>query len=228
MKPIKALQRWLRHLVVFFFGSTIIAVVALRWLPVYVTPLMLIRCYEQASRGEKVRLRHHWVPLRDITPDMAMAVVASEDQLFHEHHGFDFNAIGSAWEESRQGRRQRGASTISQQTAKNVFLWPAHSWLRKGLEAYFTVLIELTWSKQRIMEVYLNSIEMGDGIYGAEAVAQQHFSTTAAKLTRQQCALVAASLPNPLRFDSAHPTPYMLKRQTWIMRQMRQLRTVEQ
>lgn len=223
MKLLRRVQHWLRDIVIFFFASTILAVVAYRWLPVYVTPLMLIRCYQQASRGETVRLRHHWVPLEDISKYLPVAVMASEDQLFMEHHGFDFDAIGAAIDEHRKGKRQRGASTISQQTAKNVFLWPAQSWVRKGLEAYFTVLMELCWSKQRIMEVYLNSIEMGDGIYGAEAVAQQHFTTTAAKLTRQQCALIAATLPNPLRYDSSDPSAYMLRRQTWIMRQMKHI-----
>lgn len=223
MKPLKTIQRWLRRIVIFFFASTILAIVAYRWLPVYLTPLMLIRCSQQASRGEKVRLRHHWVPLEQMSKYMPVAVIASEDQLFMQHHGFDFNAIGQAIDEGRRGKRQRGGSTISQQTAKNVFLWPAQSWVRKGLEAYFTVLIELCWSKQRIIEVYLNSIEMGDGIYGAEAVAQQHFATSADKLTRQQCALIAATLPNPLRFDSSHPSPYVLRRQTWIMRQMKHI-----
>ena len=223
MKLLKTIQRWLQCIVIFFFASTILAVVAYRWLPVYVTPLMFIRCYQQASRGEAVRMRHHWVPLSEISKYMPVAVMASEDQRFLEHHGFDFDAIDKAIQERQSGKRQRGGSTISQQTAKNVFLWPRASWLRKGLEAYFTVLIELCWSKQRIMEVYLNSIEMGDGIYGAEAVAQWHFSTTAANLTRPQCALIAATLPNPLRFSSKNPSSYMLRRQTWIMRQMKHI-----
>ena len=217
----KKLQKGLRWLVILFFASSIGAVVLYRWLPVYVTPLMLIRCAQQVGHGEKIRLRHHWVPLEEISPSMPVAVMASEDQLFMEHHGFDFNAIEQAWEEHQRGKRQRGGSTISQQTAKNVFLWPSHSWLRKGLETYFTALIELCWSKQRIMEVYLNSIEMGDGIYGAEAVAQWHFRCTAAQLTRQQCALIAATLPNPLHFSSQSPSAYVLRRQTWILRQMK-------
>ena len=197
-----------------------------RWLPVYVTPLMLIRCAQQVGHGEKIRLRHHWVPLEETSKYLPVAVMASEDQLFMKHHGFDLNAIGLAWKDHQRGKRQRGASTISQQTAKNVFLWPAHSWLRKGLEAYFTALIELCWSKQRIMEVYLNSIEMGDGIYGSEAVAQWHFHCTAAQLTRQQCALIAATLPNPLRFSSQTPSPYVLRRQSWILRQMKHINTL--
>ena len=213
---------------IFFFASTILTVVAYRWLPVYVTPLMVIRCVEQIGRGEQIRLRHHWVPLNEMSKYMPVAVMASEDQRFMEHHGFDFEAIDKAIQENKAGKRQRGGSTISQQTAKNVFLWPSHSWVRKGLEAYFTALIELIWSKQRIMEVYLNSIEMGDGIYGAEAVAQWHFHCTAAKLTRNNCALIAATLPNPLKFSSKEPSPYMLKRQTWIMRQMKHIDLLDQ
>jgi len=223
VKILKKLQCWLQRVVIFFFASTILAVVAYRWIPVYFTPLMFIRCYQQVSRGEEVRMRHHWVPLSEMSKYMPVAVMASEDQRFMEHHGFDFDAIDKAIKEHQDGKRQRGGSTISQQTAKNVFLWPEASWVRKGLEAYFTVLIELCWSKQRIMEVYLNSIEMGDGIYGAEAVAQWHFATTAAGLTRQQCALIAATLPNPLRFSSKNPSKYMLRRQTWIMRQMKHI-----
>jgi len=220
---LKTIQKWLRWLVVFFFASSIGMVLIYRFLPVYVTPLMIIRCGQQVGRGEQLRLRHHWVPLDEMSIYMPVAVIASEDQRFMEHKGFDFDAIEKAIDENRKGKRQRGASTITQQTAKNVFLWHGHSWVRKGLEAYFTFLIELFWSKQRIMEVYLNSIEMGDGIYGAEAVAQWHFHCTAAQLTRPQCALIAATLPNPLRFSSKNPSNYMLKRQTWIMRQMKHI-----
>jgi monofunctional biosynthetic peptidoglycan transglycosylase len=220
---LKTIQKWLRWLVIFFFASSIGMVLIYRFLPVYVTPLMLIRCGQQVGRGEQLRLRHHWVSLDEMSIYMPVAVIASEDQRFMEHKGFDFDAIEKAIDENRKGKRQRGASTITQQTAKNVFLWHGHSWVRKGLEAYFTFLIELCWSKQRIMEVYLNSIEMGDGIYGAEAVAQWHFHCTAAQLTRPQCALIAATLPNPLRFSSKNPSNYMLKRQTWIMRQMKHI-----
>jgi len=188
---------------------------------VYVTPLMLIRCVQQVSHGEKLRLRHHWVAMEDISGHLPVAVISSEDQNFLEHHGFDFDAIGKAIDEHRRGKKQRGASTISQQTAKNVFLWPSGGWFRKGLEVYFTALIELMWNKHRIMEVYLNSIEMGDGIYGAEAVSQLHFGYSARELTRANAALIAATLPNPLRFSSKNPSSYMLRRQSWIMRQMR-------
>lgn len=219
----KNIQKWLQRLVIFFFVSTILTVVAYRWLPVYVTPLMVIRCAQQVKHGQTIRLHHHWVPLDSMSKYMPVAVMASEDQLFLEHHGFDFNAIGQAVKEAQAGKRQRGGSTISQQTAKNVFLWPAQSWVRKGLEVYFTALIELIWGKHRIMEVYLNSIEMGDGIYGTEAVAQGHFHCTASELTRANCALIAATLPNPLRYSSKEPSAYMLKRQTWIMRQMKHI-----
>ena len=149
-----------------------------------------------------------------------MAVIASEDNRFAEHNGFDFKEIEKAIKVNETRKRKRGASTISQQTAKNVFLWPQSSWLRKGFEVYFTFLIEIFWSKERIMEVYLNSIEMGNGIYGAQAAAKYKFHTTAAKLSKEQSALIAATLPNPIRFDSAHPTPYILKRQKQIMRLM--------
>ena len=223
MKLIRRIQKWLQWLVIIVFSSSILTVVAYRWLPVYITPLMVIRCVQQVRHGEHLRLRHHWVPLDSMSLYMPIAVMASEDQRFLEHHGFDFNAIQQAIKENKRRKRQRGGSTISQQTAKNVFLWPASSWLRKGLEVYFTALIELVWGKERIIEVYLNSIEMGDGIYGAEAVAQLHFGRSASELTRANCALIAATLPSPLRFSSKNPSAYMLKRQTWIMRQMRHI-----
>lgn len=178
-KTMKKIRRYIRNLLLFFFISTIGAVILYRFLPVYITPLMVIRVVEQVFQGEKPRLHHSWVSFENISRHLPMAVIASEDNRFAEHHGFDFKAIQQAIEEKKKGKKQRGASTISQQTAKNVFLWPESSWIRKGFEAYFTVLIELFWSKERIMEVYLNSIEMGDGIYGAEAVAKHHFNTTA-------------------------------------------------
>jgi monofunctional biosynthetic peptidoglycan transglycosylase len=152
---------------------------------------------------------------------LPVAVMASEDQRFLDHDGFDFIEIDKALEERRAGKRYRGGSTISQQTAKNVFLWPQASWVRKGLEAYFTVLIELLWGKRRIMEVYLNSIEMGEGIYGAQAVAEEHFNKDAKDLTRSECALIAATLPNPRKFSSKSPSSYMLKRQSRILKEMK-------
>ena len=220
IQKIKQIIMWI---VVAFFASTILSVVALRWLPVYFTPLMFIRLAEQVDEGKSMTLHHHWVPLEEISPSLPTAVMASEDARFLEHHGFDYKAIEQAAMRNMKHpeKRKLGASTISQQTAKNVFLWPGRSWVRKGFEVYFTTLIELMWTKQRIMEVYLNSIEMGDGIYGADAVAEHHFNTTAEQLTKAQCALIAASLPNPRRFNSARPSGYMLKRQARILREMR-------
>lgn len=220
---IQKIKQTIKWIVVAFFASTILSVVALRWLPVYFTPLMFIRLGQQVDEGKSMTLHHHWVPMEQISPSLPVAVMASEDARFSEHHGFDYKAIEhAAMRNMKHPEKQKlGASTISQQTAKNVFLWPGRSWVRKGFEVYFTLLIELMWSKERIMEVYLNSIEMGDGIYGADAVAEWHFNTTAANLTKAQCALIAASLPNPRRFNSARPSGYMLKRQARILREMR-------
>ena len=206
-----------------FFASTILSVVALRFIPVVVTPLMLIRCYEQLKAGEELKLSHDWEPLSNISKDLPIAVMSSEDAKFLDHHGFDFEAIEKAAERNQKHpeKQKLGASTITQQTAKNVFLWPGRTWVRKGLEVYFTSLIELMWPKERIMEVYLNSIEMGDGIYGAQAVAEEHFNTDAKSLTKAQCALIAATLPNPRRFSSKNPSAYMLKRQKRILREMK-------
>ena len=206
-----------------FFASTILSVAVLRWVPVWFTPLMFIRLSQQLSSGKELKLHHHWIPLDKISPSLPTAVMASEDARFLEHHGFDYKAIEQAAMRNikHPEKRKLGASTISQQTAKNVFLWPGRSWIRKGFEVYFTTLIEIMWPKQRIMEVYLNSIEMGDGIYGADAVAQWHFNTTAEHLSKSQCALIAVSLPNPRKFNSANPSSYMLKRQRRILQEMK-------
>jgi len=163
---------------------------------------------------------HDWESSSHISNNLKRAVIASEDQRFFEHWGFDTKQIQKAIRQNQYRKRPRGASTISQQTAKNVFLWPRSSWYRKGLEVYFTVLIEVFWSKDRILEVYLNSMETGNGIYGAESVARYHFHTTAEQLTRRQAALIAATLPNPRRFNSEHPSGYVIRRQGQILRQM--------
>jgi len=217
---IKKTMLWI---VVAFFASTILSVAVLRFVPVWFTPLMFIRLAQQATEGRELTLHHHWVPLEEIAPSLPTAVMASEDARFQEHHGFDYKAIEhAAMRNIKHPKKNKlGASTISQQTAKNVFLWPGRSWVRKGFEVYFTTLIEVMWSKERIMEVYLNSIEMGDGIYGADAVAEHHFQTTADQLTKGQCALIAVSLPNPRRMNSARPSAYMLKRQKRILREMK-------
>ncbi len=218
LKKIKKTCQWV---VVLFFSTTILAVVAYRFIPVYFTPLMFIRCFQQVTEGKSITLHHHWVSLDKISPHMPVAVMASEDARFLQHHGFDFEAIQHAARNNANGGKVHGASTISQQTAKNVFLWPGRSWTRKGFEAYFTFLIEMLWSKQRIMEVYLNSIEMGAGIYGADAVAEYHFDKKAKDLFRDECALIAATLPNPIRFSSLHPSAYIKKRQHKIEHNMK-------
>lgn len=169
---------------------------------------------------QEVVLKHKWVPLGKISPKLQLAVVCSEDQNYLKHYGFDWEAIEKAMAHNEKSKKIRGASTISQQTAKNVFLWPGRSYIRKGFEAYFTLLIEWMWSKERIMEVYLNSIEMGRGIYGAEAAATHWFKTSAAKLNRDQSAAIAAILPNPLKFKANPASPYIAKRKAWIQQQM--------
>ncbi|MCI5507321.1 MAG: monofunctional biosynthetic peptidoglycan transglycosylase [Bacteroidales bacterium] len=221
MFTFKTITKILKWLAVGFLAISVLSVLVYRWVPVYVTPLMLIRCGESIIDGKTPAIHHRWVPLEEMSKYMPVAVIASEDANFLSHHGFDFDAIRSAAKDMKEGKRRRGASTISQQTAKNVFLTPSSTWLRKGLEAYFTVLIELLWSKERIMEVYLNSIEMGPQIYGVEAVALRHFGCQASELTRANCALIAATLPNPLKFSSLKPSRYMRKRQKQIEHEMR-------
>ena len=220
----KLLRNIVAGIVAAFFASTILAVVFYKVFPVWVTPLMVIQSVKTTSFWH-----HTWVPLRDISHDMPVAVMASEDQRFLSHHGFDFDAIQSAVKKNkRAGRNKYGASTISQQTAKNVFLWPGRSWVRKGLEVYFTTLIEFIWGKERIMEVYLNSIEMGRNIYGVEACAHYNFrGKTAKELSRRDCALIAATLPNPREFSSKDPSSYMYKRQAFILRQMKYVKWTE-
>lgn len=190
---------------------SVLWVLVLKWVPVWVTPLMISRSIEYRQDGN-FHTRKHWRRLERISPEMAKAVIASEDNRFFTHHGFDWEEIDNALEAHRHGKRLRGASTISQQTAKNVFLLPSKTWVRKGLEAYFTVLIEAIWGKRRILEVYLNVAEMGRGIYGAEAAAEAHFGITASKLSRHQACLIAACLPNPISRNASRPGPYTLSR----------------
>ncbi|MBR4590238.1 MAG: monofunctional biosynthetic peptidoglycan transglycosylase [Bacteroidaceae bacterium] len=220
MKKIVKFCMWV---VILFLGLSVGTTLLYKYVPVPVSPLMIIRLFEQMKDGEQLKLAHRWVPMDSISSELPRAVWASEDQNFFKHNGFDFEAIEKAIEESEKKGKLRGASTISQQTAKNVFLWPSSTYTRKVFEAYFTVLIETFWSKQRIMEVYLNTIEMGRGIYGAEAVAMEHFGCHASDLNQNQSALIAASLPNPLKMNSGAPSGYMYKRQGQIKRQMRNL-----
>lgn len=218
-KYVRIAFRWMLYGILVFFISSVLFVLLYAFVNPPVTPLMVIRSFQQLFNGEKMVLKKDWVPIREISPTLQLAVVASEDNRFLEHHGFDFEAIEKAkdFNEKKKGKKMRGASTISQQTAKNVFLWPQRSWIRKGLEAWFTVLIELVWSKERIMEVYLNVIETGKGIYGAEKASQIFFSKPASKLTASEAALLAAILPNPLKWSPAKPTRYLLSRQQWIL-----------
>lgn len=206
-----------------FFGSTILAVVLFSFINPPVTPLMVKRAFIKKTDGTRVGIHKDWVSYKKISPHMIRAVVASEDNRFTEHWGIDIQAVQKAVDYNKRHKRKRGASTITQQVAKNVFLWPARTYIRKGLELYFTVLIEAIWSKKRIMVVYLNVMETGNGIYGVEAAAQKYFKKPASKLTRSQAALIAASLPNPRGRNPARPTAYMLRRQAKILDLMRKI-----
>ncbi|MFV0467835.1 MAG: monofunctional biosynthetic peptidoglycan transglycosylase [Dysgonomonas sp.] len=223
----KKVFKWIGKILVALFLFSILQVLLGKFIPIYYTPLMVWNNTKQLLSGSKPVCEHQWVSLDKISPKLPLAVVASEDNLYLEHSGFDFDQIEIAMNEAEKGKRQRGASTISQQTAKNVFLFPAHSFIRKGLEAYYTVLIEFIWGKERIMEVYLNSIEMGENIYGAEAVAQNHFRKSAKNLTASECAMIAATLPNPKKFNSAKPSSYMLKRRAKILSLMGKVSPVD-
>jgi len=204
-----------------FFAVSIVSVIVFRWVPIPVTPLMLIRCVEQKMDDKEMKLDKTWKPLEELSPHLQLAVVCCEDQNYLKHNGFDFGAIEKAMKHNKTSKKKRGASTISQQVAKNVFLWPSRSWVRKGFEVYFTFLIEVFWSKERIMEVYLNVIEMGDGIYGAEAASQTYFKKSAISISKRQAASIAVTLPNPRKFNAKKPTTYLNKRINWAMQQMR-------
>jgi monofunctional biosynthetic peptidoglycan transglycosylase len=219
----RRLLQLLRYALVMSLGLVLVYA----FVPVPYSGMMVERQLTAWWQGKtNYQLRHQWVPLAQMSRHVLQAVVASEDQKFLEHRGFDVQAIENALVYNSKGKKIRGASTISQQTSKNVFLWSGRSWLRKGLETGFTLLIEAAWGKPRILEVYLNSIEFGPGVFGVEAAAQHYFSTSAAKLTRQQAALLVTVLPNPHRFLLNRPSPYMLKRQQWVLKQMRQLGSV--
>ncbi len=204
-------------------AMSFVTVLALRWIRPTTTALMVERRAGALLRGRAYQVRYEWVEWRRISPQAAVAVVAAEDQRFPDHFGFDVESIQKAIDAHERGRRLRGASTISQQVAKNLFLWSGRSFVRKGLEAYFTALIELTWPKRRILEVYLNVVELGDGVFGVEAASRRYFRKPAARLTPGEAALLAAVLPNPLRFHVDRPSAYVQERQGWILEQMGQL-----
>lgn len=224
---IRKIWKWLKRIVFAFFALSILSTIAFRFIPVPVTPLMVIRCTEQVFSGEFPSIKKNWKSIDNISPNLVLAVIASEDQKFAEHFGFDFESIEKVMKQNeklkKRGKPIKGGSTISQQCAKNVFLFPQRSYLRKGLEVYFTFLIEMIWSKKRIMEVYLNVIEMGNGIYGAEAASKSYFNKQSKNLTASEAALIAAILPNPRKWNAAKPTGYINKRKNWILRQMRHL-----
>ena len=199
-----------------FVVASLVWVTLLKWVPVRVTPLMVRRSV-QFAREEGFHTRQRWKPLEEISPEMVKAVITCEDNKFASHHGFDWGEIHAMWKEhTEKGKRIRGCSTISQQTAKNVFTWGTQTWVRKGFEWYWTFLIEMIWGKERIMEVYLNVVEMGKGIYGAEAAARKYYGIPAASLNRNQAVAIAVCLPSPLKYNPTAPTSYLLKRQRQI------------
>ena len=221
------LKRFLWKSLLWFFGISIFLVLVFKWIPVPFTPLMITRAIEQKLGGKEMTCSHDWVSIDKISLDMQKAVIASEDGNFLKHNGFDFKAMQKAFKNNNRGKKLKGGSTISQQTAKNVFLWQGRSYIRKGLEAYFTFLIELVWGKQRIMEVYLNSIEMGNGVYGAEAAAKYWYRSNAENLTKNEAAGIAAILPNPRKFKASNSSSYIEKRKSKILRNMHFIRTID-
>ncbi len=220
----RRLLRWLIGLVIVFVAVTWFTVLVLRFVPPPTSAYMLERQITQAWHGHHdYRTHYHWVPFDHIAPVASLAMVASEDQTFPFNHGFDIASIRSAIDVAEAGGRLRGASTITQQTARNLFLWSGGGFFRKGLEAYFTVLIDITWPKRRVLEVYANIAELGDGIYGVEAAARAFFHEPASRLTEHQAALLAAVLPDPRDWHAGRPSAYIQQRAAWIEQQMRQL-----
>ncbi|MGQ4878841.1 monofunctional biosynthetic peptidoglycan transglycosylase [Billgrantia sp. LNSP4103-1] len=215
--------RWAALAGAAFVVLSILAVMLLRHVPVYGSMVMLERKVEAWAGGETLPVQHQWRPWSELSDHAKLAVIAAEDQRFPQHRGFDVDEMRRAWEASRNGARLRGASTISQQTAKNLFLWTGRSWLRKGLEAWFTVLIEALWPKQRILEVYLNIVEWDQGVFGLEAAGRHYFGVPADRLSEVHASRLAAILPNPREWDASRPGPHVERRSQWIRLQMRNL-----
>ena len=220
---LRTLIRRLLKIALYCALASALLVLALRWVPPPFTTLMVERKIESWIDDQPIDLERSWRPWAELPDDLKMAAIAAEDQKFAEHYGFDFAAIRAALAHNQEGGSLRGASTLSQQVAKNLFLWSGRSWPRKGLEAWFTGLIELLWPKQRILEVYLNSVEWGAGVFGAEAAAKHHFGVGAPYLSRQQASLLAAVLPNPRQWSPSKPSSHINRRGAWIRQQMRQL-----
>lgn len=214
------LKRWSVYIVVGFLGITLFWVMTLRFINPPITYLMVKRAFEWQAADKGFKIEKDWLTYDKLSDNLKRAAIAGEDAHFMDHHGFDTDAILKAFERNKQGKRLRGGSTISQQVAKNVFLWPGRSWIRKGLETYFTFLIETLWGKKRILEVYLNVIEMGQGVYGAEAAAQYYFHKSANSLSKKQAALIIAILPNPRKWDARNPSNYVNSRANNIVRYM--------
>jgi monofunctional glycosyltransferase len=223
----RKLLRIIKKTIIWFFIISIGLVILFKWVPVPFTYTMISRSVGMMIDGKEVIYQRDWVSLEKISPNLPQAVVASEDNLFTTHNGFSMNAIKKAMEANKKGKKLRGGSTISQQTAKNVFLWQGRNWVRKGFEVYFTFLIELIWGKERIMEVYLNSIEMGNGIYGAEAAAQYWYHKSAKNLSTQEAAGIAAILPNPRKFKASNSSSYINRRKASIQSLMRKISKVD-
>jgi len=220
----KRLLNIFKKCILYFFAISIISTIIFRFVPIPCTPLMLIRTIEYAFDGDFRGIQYQWRSKDEISDYMRQAVVAAEDQKFYEHHGFDIEAIKKAIKHNKNSTTKiKGGSTISQQCAKNVFLWQGRNWIRKGFEAYFTILIELFWSKERILEVYLNVIEMGIGVYGTESAAHYYYKKDAIQLSKSESALLASILPNPRKWDPKIPSSYINRRKNWILRQMNNL-----
>jgi monofunctional biosynthetic peptidoglycan transglycosylase len=220
-RSLPSLFKPVRMVALVLIVATVLPVVILRWLPPPMSAFMVNRRFAAWRDGDRqYRLRYRWVDWKQIAPNLRIAVVASEDQKFPHHFGFDFESMADAWKDHEEGGRLRGASTISQQVAKNLFLWPGRSFIRKGLEAYFTFLVELLWSKQRILEVYLNIAEFGKGIFGAAEASRALLGKSPAHLNREEAATLAAVLPSPLRMHAERPSAYVLDRRIWILEQM--------
>ncbi|MGQ0619563.1 MAG: monofunctional biosynthetic peptidoglycan transglycosylase [Panacagrimonas sp.] len=226
--PKRSKRHWRRHtllaLVAVFLGMTIVPVGLLSFVPAWTSSFMIRYQLDRLTSERKLpALEHDWVSWDEIAPAAKLAVIAAEDQKFPEHFGFDLEAIDKARKHNRTSRRKRGASTLTQQLAKNLFLWPERSWVRKGFEVGYTLLIETLWSKQRVLEVYLNVAEFGEGVYGVEAAAEKFFGKPASKLGYHEAALLAAVLPNPKRYRVAAPSAYVQSRADWIRGQMNHL-----
>ncbi|MBX8574988.1 monofunctional biosynthetic peptidoglycan transglycosylase [Pseudomonas cichorii] len=220
---LRSLLHRVAKILLWFAAGSFVLVLVLRWVPPPGTALMVERKIESWIDGEPIDLQRSWQPWNKISDNLKIAVIAGEDQKFAEHWGFDISAIQAAILHNERGGSIRGASTLSQQVSKNLFLWSGRSYLRKGLEAWFTALIELLWSKERILEVYLNSVEWDEGVFGAQAAAQHHFGINASALSTQQASYLAAVLPNPRQWSASHPSSYVSRRAGWIRQQMRQL-----